>query len=205
MEYAACFEASRRTGHGLDITERNKGLTIKVFGRQVLHGCHEHVSCEVLLSVGMRMWLAISAVVLCTFVFLTYYGVTEFPSRNTQTLADSLYIWNRAWNEPVLEGIEESTSQTSGYVVLAAQLDWEADKFNVTEVNCDYASLKQSGKAVGVAIRVGTGSRSATGGATVAKRGETGTLDDDFDSVELREPLEVLGIVPIHHTEVVAF
>jgi len=93
---------------------------------------------------------------LSVIVLLLWQIAVRFSSEpQSEGSANSLYVWNRSWSNEVLQGIRESAGKVAGYVVLAGQVEWEGSTLRVTSVGCDYAALAKTGKAVGIAIRVG--------------------------------------------------
>jgi hypothetical protein len=69
-------------------------------------------------------------------------------------LRQEAYIWQRSWSPAVREAVRQAHG-VSGFVVLAAEVDLRQGAPRIVRVPLD-ASLKESGKPIGAALRVTT-------------------------------------------------
>jgi hypothetical protein len=77
------------------------------------------------------------------------------PRRTSGTLPHEIYVWQRAWDEAVPAALERSAGQAAGFVALAAEVSWEDGRAHVARAHLDYGALRDTGKPVGLALRVG--------------------------------------------------
>lgn len=75
--------------------------------------------------------------------------------RRPTPLEHQVYVWQRAWNEPVREALSTRGGPFSRWMVLGAEIHWKAGTPQVTQVEADFAHLAKTRKAVGLALRVG--------------------------------------------------
>jgi hypothetical protein len=73
----------------------------------------------------------------------------------TNGLAQEAYVWQRAWNPPVLDAVSEHAAAFQGLVVLCAEVTWQRAQPQVVRVSPDYAALKAAGTPAGQALRIG--------------------------------------------------
>ncbi|MHC4648989.1 MAG: DUF3142 domain-containing protein [Planctomycetota bacterium] len=66
-----------------------------------------------------------------------------------------VYVWQRHWGKPVAEAIKQAALQTSGFSVLAAEVNWKSGRPNVVRVDIDYAILKSADRPVSLCLRIG--------------------------------------------------
>ena len=76
--------------------------------------------------------------------------------RSRGVLPQSVYVWQRAWREPVRRAIEEEGTNFSGIVALGAEVTWEHGQARVARVSPDYEALRATGRPIGVALRIGS-------------------------------------------------
>jgi len=70
-------------------------------------------------------------------------------------LPQEAYVWQRVWNEPVVEAITNHGEAFSNLVVLRAEIVWHGPKTEVIPVKLDYTALASTHRPVGIALRVG--------------------------------------------------
>jgi len=66
-----------------------------------------------------------------------------------------VYVWQRAWTEPVRRAVMDHGAAFSMVVVLKAEVTWNAGKPNLAQVQLDYQALAGTKRPVGLALRVG--------------------------------------------------
>jgi hypothetical protein len=75
--------------------------------------------------------------------------------RASGPLPQDAYVWQRAWNEPVLAAVRQHAPQFAEVVALAAEVTWQKGEPNVFRVPLNYDALRSSGRPVGLALRIG--------------------------------------------------
>lgn len=107
------------------------------------HRCKGQGNWRLALAFGgvLAVWLA--------WPLAARAGQPESP------LTQDVYVWQRSWNEPVLEAVRERAPRFSKVVVLAAEVTWSGRQPRVVRVQTDWNALKQSGATVGLALRIG--------------------------------------------------
>lgn len=76
--------------------------------------------------------------------------------RAAHGLPQAVYIWQRDWGGAVQEGLREVDEDFASVVVLVAEVAWKDGAFVAARVRPDYLALKQTGRPIGLAIRVGS-------------------------------------------------
>ncbi len=71
------------------------------------------------------------------------------------SLRHEVYVWQRAWTEPVRNAVEQHGTNFSALTVLKAEVSWKDKKPQVTRVAVDYATLAKTQRPVGIALRIG--------------------------------------------------
>lgn len=111
-----------------------------------------------------------------------------------------VYVWQRAWTEPVVTAVTQETTQFSRIVALAAEVHWEKGEAKVVRVSLDHDALRQSRRPIGLAMRIGTfpgpfasddararwlaGLAASLVGEAESRQLEIGELQIDFDCAE---------------------
>ncbi len=67
-----------------------------------------------------------------------------------------VYVWQRAWTEPVRNAVEQHGTNFSALAVLKAEVSWKDKKPQVTRMAVDYATLAKTQRPIGIALRIGT-------------------------------------------------
>jgi hypothetical protein len=75
--------------------------------------------------------------------------------RSRGALPQSVYVWQRAWREPVRRALEEKGTNFSSIVALGAEVTWERGQARVARISPDYEALRATGRPIGVALRIG--------------------------------------------------
>jgi hypothetical protein len=70
-------------------------------------------------------------------------------------LTQDVYVWQRAWNEPVLEAVRDRAPRFAKVIVLAAEVTWPGNPPRVVRIQTDWEALRRTGAAVGLALRIG--------------------------------------------------
>lgn len=84
--------------------------------------------------------------------------------RASGPLPQQAYVWQRSWGPEVQAAVREAgrTPELSALIALAAEVDLGARPPHIAEAAIDYASLRGSGKPVGLALRIGRFSRTGS-------------------------------------------
>jgi Protein of unknown function (DUF3142) len=77
------------------------------------------------------------------------------PAKASHPFAQEVYVWQRAWTEPVRQAVLEHGREFSNIVVLAAEVTWNHGKPEVARVPVDFDSLAKAQRPVGLALRIG--------------------------------------------------
>jgi hypothetical protein len=64
-------------------------------------------------------------------------------------------VWQRAWNEPVVEAISRHGADFNRLAVLKAEVSWKDKQPELIRVPVDYPALAHCGRPVGLALRIG--------------------------------------------------
>jgi hypothetical protein len=101
-------------------------------------------------EVKVSFWLIAFATVMAGWVFfLRSTPQVSGPVRH------EVYVWQRAWTEPVRNAVEQHGTNFSALAVLKAEVSWKDKKPQVTRVPVDYATLAKTQRPVGIALRIG--------------------------------------------------
>jgi len=102
------------------------------------------------MNVGLRLWPWASVSLLLTCL-VTAAAAAPLPQE--------VYVWQRAWTEPVRAAVREHGGNFVSVVVLSAEVDWQNSQPTVVRVPLDYDLLTRLRRAnhlaVGLALRVG--------------------------------------------------
>jgi len=77
------------------------------------------------------------------------------PFHYVHPLSQDAYVWQRNWNNAVLDAISRHGSNFQTLVALKTEVTWHKRQPEIIEVPVDYAILKKSGTHVGLALRIG--------------------------------------------------
>jgi hypothetical protein len=80
-------------------------------------------------------------------------------------LRHEVYVWQRAWTQPVREAVAQHAANFAEIVPLKAEISWKAQKPQLTRANVDYATLAATKRPVGIALRIGSYSGPFAAGA----------------------------------------
>jgi hypothetical protein len=83
--------------------------------------------------------------------------------RAAGTLRHDAYVWQRSWNEQVIDAVSQRRTNFTALIVLQAEVIWHGGRPATVRVPLDFDALRASGCRVGLAMRIG-----AFGGPFVA-------------------------------------
>src|SRR5438105_8763189 len=69
--------------------------------------------------------------------------------RAAEPLIHAAYVWQRTWNGPAQQAIGRTADRLSGFVVLAAELDWQRGIPRVIRVALDYPAMAAAHRPIG--------------------------------------------------------
>lgn len=92
-----------------------------------------------LIAAGLGVWLA---------------GLRSAPHASGP-LTHEAYVWQRAWTAPVRDAVATHARDFRQLSLLAAEVTWQNNEPQVVRVPLDYATLRQAGAPVSLALRVG--------------------------------------------------
>ncbi|HEY1173050.1 MAG TPA: DUF3142 domain-containing protein [Verrucomicrobiae bacterium] len=75
--------------------------------------------------------------------------------RQGGVMPQEVYVWQRAWNEPVKQAVTQAAPEMERFTVLTAEVTWVKGQPKWTRMEPDWAALKASGKPIGLALRIG--------------------------------------------------
>ncbi len=104
----------------------------------------------------------IYAIILLLLCLLSLSIVFFFSSNNHNNrlngeISNSVYVWQRKWNEEVTDSIAKASSEMSCFGVLSAEVSFKQNKIdNIVSVPINYEALKSTRKPVALAFRIGS-------------------------------------------------
>jgi hypothetical protein len=131
----------------------------------------------------------VTVVVAALFFFLDFRGSVE---RRKGPFPQGIYVWQRHWDEMISNALEQAGKEASSFCILAADVSWKADRASVVRIPIDYTALKNIGKPIGFALRIGpySGKFDQEAEATVFLAGITEAIITDADKAGV-EPDEL--------------
>jgi hypothetical protein len=90
------------------------------------------------------------AMVLC----LAFCSCTPMP-RAAGPLRHEAYVWQRDWNDGVQAAVAEGAVRMDGLTLLAAEVEWRADRPEVLRFPLPYNRLTNSAPPIGLCLRIG--------------------------------------------------
>jgi hypothetical protein len=77
--------------------------------------------------------------------------------RTSGPLRQDVYIWQRAWTQPVRDAVVQHGTNFAEIAVLKAEISWNTNRQpQLTRVAVDYETLAKSRRSVGIALRIGS-------------------------------------------------
>ena len=109
-----------------------------------------------------QRWIAIGtaglAAALVVSIALAYaLGWLRPPTpRATTPMSQSIYVWQRAWGDPVRRAVvDHASAADGGLIALAAEVAWKDGVSSTAVVALDHAALAASKVPIGLALRIG--------------------------------------------------
>jgi hypothetical protein len=82
-------------------------------------------------------------------------GFAPRGARSAGALPQSVYLWQRSWTPAVRDAVFQTGQGSDGVVVLAAEVAWRDSRPVIVTPGLDYRALAQTGRPVGLAVRIG--------------------------------------------------
>src|SRR5437899_5964464 len=106
-------------------------------------------------SMKRRATLLFAALLFALAAALTWLILFRPTPHVNGPLRHEVYVWQRAWTEPVRNAIAQHATNFSALTFLKAEVSWKDRKPQVMRVSPDYATLAQAQRPVGIALRIG--------------------------------------------------
>jgi hypothetical protein len=104
---------------------------------------------------GSRQALLILFLALASWVAFASLGEGPAPRAAAGApFGQQVYVWQRAWSEPVRSAVRERGAAFERVVVLSRQIDWVNGTPRILRFNVDWRELKQSPAQAGAALRI---------------------------------------------------
>jgi len=71
------------------------------------------------------------------------------------SLPQDVYVWQRGWTPPVTNAVISRAPHFGELIALQAEVAWHQNTPSCIKVDLDYAALRQTGKPIGLALRIG--------------------------------------------------
>lgn len=75
--------------------------------------------------------------------------------RTSGPLRQDVYVWQRAWTQPVRDAVAQRATNFAEIAVLKAEISWKDKQPQLTRVAVDYETLAKARRPVGIALRIG--------------------------------------------------
>lgn len=93
--------------------------------------------------------------ILCVLMTSVSGLALAFGEAHCSPLPHEVYVWQRAWNEPVCRAVSQHASSFSNLVVLAAEVTWRQRQPETVRAHLDFAVLREIKTPIGLALRIG--------------------------------------------------
>ena len=84
-----------------------------------------------------------------------WFWASPRNQRTSGPLPHAAYVWQRVWTDPVRQSIAAHSTNFASLIVLNAEASWNQGQPVLTRVPVDYATLRNAGRPVGLALRIG--------------------------------------------------
>ncbi|MFO1514419.1 MAG: DUF3142 domain-containing protein [Verrucomicrobiota bacterium] len=75
--------------------------------------------------------------------------------RMSGLLRQEVYVWQRAWSQPVRDAVSQRATNFSALAVLKAEVSWLDKRPQVARVALDYQTFSDVQRPIGIALRIG--------------------------------------------------
>src|SRR5688572_17039213 len=91
---------------------------------------------------------------LCAVSWIILLAGCDRTPMQTGPMPHDVYVWQRAWNDHVREGLTTARGSMQTFVVFTGQITFGGDVPKIVKPTIDYAALAGLGRPIGLAIRV---------------------------------------------------
>ena len=92
----------------------------------------------------------------CALMVALAAGCTDQTSKpGANKMSRDVYVWQRSWNEQVVDAVRERATNFSTVVLLAAEVTWQSGQPKVIRVPINWDALPRTGTSIGLALRIG--------------------------------------------------
>lgn len=103
-------------------------------------------------------------------------------------LPQRAYVWQREWTPSIADAVVEAGPKLDGFVVLGADISWRDGQPRVLRPAVDWAALRESGRPIGIAMRIDPAAGAAgrttlfadTARALIADAASSGVVCSEF-------------------------
>ena len=88
------------------------------------------------------------------FLFLVLF-IASLRAFAEITLPQQVYVWQRAWTEPVRAAVRAHATNFSETAVLCAEVSWKNKSPHVARTDVDFSALAQTPAPIGLVLRIG--------------------------------------------------
>jgi len=89
-------------------------------------------------------------------IALTVPGCTDQTAKlSAGKMSQEVYVWQRSWNEQVLDAVRERATNFSGLLLLSAEVTWQGGRPKIARVPVAWDAIPPAGRPIGLALRVG--------------------------------------------------
>ena len=106
----------------------------------------------------MKRQIKIATVIMIAanvLVAMLFFFFRDGP-RATGALRQDVYVWQRAWTQPVRDAVAAHATNFSEVVPLRAEISWADSKPQMIRVALDKSLLAETHTRIGLALRIGT-------------------------------------------------
>ena len=89
-----------------------------------------------------------------SIVLASFWMLLFAVSSHAATLGQDAYVWQRTWNDAVMNAVTNHGPVFSNLVVLRAEVAWRYGDPEVTPARVDYAVLRATHRPIGIALRI---------------------------------------------------
>ena len=103
-----------------------------------------------------RIKIATVILIAANVVVAVFFFFFRDGPRATGAMRHDIYVWQRAWTQPVRDAIAAHATNFSEVVPLRAEISWADSKPQMIRVAMDKSLLAETHTPIGLALRIGT-------------------------------------------------
>jgi len=120
-------------------------------------------SCQVSLRLSSSRRLSKKRISILSALFIVAVAAGGWvfffwlAPRTSGLLRQDVYVWQRAWTQPVRDAVSQHATNFAEIAVLKAEISWNTNRQpQLTRVAVDYDALAKARRPIGIALRIGT-------------------------------------------------